>query len=60
MVPSWRCPHCLVVLVAEGVWSWVDGSIMPSLYLGSYCRGSVEVGGWFHHGDVLIALWFLL
>ena len=33
---------------------------MPSLYLGSYCRGSVEVGRWFHHGDVLIALWFLV
>ena len=29
MVPS--CPHCLVVLVVEGVWRWVDGSIMVSL-----------------------------
>ena len=62
MVPSWRCPHCIVVLVVEGVWRWVDGSIMamPSLHCGSYCRGSVEVGRWFHHGDALIALWFLL
>ena len=62
MVPSWRCPHCIVVLVVEGVWRWVDGSIMamPSLPCGSCCRGSVEVGRWFHHGDALIALWFLL
>ena len=41
MVPSWRCPHCIVVLVVEGVWRWVDGSIMamPSLHCGSCCRG---------------------
>ena len=60
MVPSWRCPHCIVVLVVEGVWRWVEGSIMSSLHCGSYCRGGVEVGRWFHHGDALIALWFLL
>ena len=62
MVSSWRCPHCIVVLIVEGVWWWVDGSIMamPSLHCGSCCRGSVEVGRWFHHGDALIALWFLL
>ena len=62
MVPSWRCPHCIVVLVVEGVWRWVDGPIMmmSSLYLVSCCRVSMEVGGWFHHDDVLIALRFLL
>ena len=60
MVPSWRCPHCIEVLIVEGVWRWIDGSIMSSLYCGSCCRGSVEVGRWFHHGDVLIALRFLL
>ena len=62
MVPSWRCPYCIEVLVVEGVWRWADGFIMamPSLHCGSYCRGSVVVGRWFHHGDALIALWFLL
>ena len=38
MVPSWRCPNCIVVLVVEGC----------------------GVGRWFHHGDALIALRFLL
>ena len=50
MVPSWRCSHCIEVLIVEGVWRWVDCSIMamPSLHCGSCCRGGVEVGRWFH------------
>ena len=62
MVPSWRCSHFIEGLIVEGVWWWVDGSIMTmsSLYCGSYCRGSVVVGRWFHYGDALIVLWFLL